>query len=166
MIGNTLYAGNWFNLFFWLSLIFLSTVLFAYHFKNIFGIYFVFIFPILIIFNFYLSQSLFILERAKYSILAGTLIFLAILFKVLDKKISILIGAILASLTFFILNGGSLLGVSLYGNLLVILLTILIFYFFDGIAKKDFSSLRRLILFFIVTFVIFLALNKHANLKL
>lgn len=160
-IGNTFYAGNWFNLFFWTALIFLSAVLFAYHFKDIFNIYFVFIFPPLIIFNFYLSQSLFILERAKYSILAGTLIFLAILFKVLDKKVSIFIGAILASLTFFFLNGGSLLGVSLFGNLIVILLAILVFCIIDGISKKDFSSLRRLTLFFVVTFVIFLVLNSY-----
>lgn len=161
LIGHTLYAGNWFNLFFWLALIFLSATLFAYTFKDIFGIYFVFIFPPLIVFNFYLSQSLFILERAKYSILAGSLIFLVVLFKVLNKKISILIGAMLASLIFLFLNGGSLLGVSLYGNLIIILLAILIFYLISGIAKRDFSSLIRLVLFFITTFVIFLGLNSY-----
>ncbi len=90
IVANTSYAGNWFNVFIWLSLILLAATFFAYNFRKIFGMYFVFLFPIFIIFNLYLFQSIYILERAKYSILISTLIFSTILIKVVVKKIKLL----------------------------------------------------------------------------
>ncbi len=121
LIAGTLDCGNWFNLFFWLSMVFLASFIFAYQFRELFGKYFPFIYPILIIFNFYLFQSIFILERAKYSILVGILLFLTIVFKLVDKKIALLKASILSALVFFLFNGGSLLGLPLYGSLFVII---------------------------------------------
>ena len=88
VVAGTFYAGNWFNIFFWLGAIFAAAIIFAYSLKRVFGTYFVFLFPIFVIFNFYLSQSLFILERAKYGIIVGILIFLTIVLKTLKKDIN------------------------------------------------------------------------------
>ncbi len=161
VISGYLFAGNWFNLFFWFSLIFVAAFVFAFNLKKVFGIYFAFIFPPLIIFNFYLSQSVFILERAKYSIIVGILLFLIITFKFLDKKFSLVIASFLAALTFSIFNGGSLLGVSLYGNLFVVIFALIIFYLIAGIKNRNFSYLLRLISFLFLGFVLFLIFNSY-----
>lgn len=161
LVAHVPYAGNWFNVFFWFSLLFVCAVIFAFSLRNVLGIYFAFIFPPLFIFNFYLAQSFFILERAKYSVLAGTLLFLTIVFKLLNKKISVFLAAVLTALVFLFLNGGSLLGLSLYGNLFVVALSLTVFYLFLGFLKKDFSNLVRLIKFFVLSAFFWLLLNSY-----
>lgn len=159
--GGTPYAGNFLNLFFWLSLIFLAALTFAYSLRNVLGKYFVFLFPIFLIFNFYLFQSIFILERAKYSVLVGTLFFLTIALKLLDQKMNLLLAASISSLIFLFFNGGSLLGISLFGSLFIIIFGLLLFYLIYGIYHKDFSIILNL-LFFLVLIVLFsLVLNSY-----
>src|SRR3989344_6052703 len=105
LVAATPDSGNWFNLFFWLSVIYFASFIFAYQFKELFGKYFPFLFPVFITFNFYLFQSIFILERAKYSVLVGMLLFLTIVFKLLDKKIALVKASIFSAFVFFLFNG-------------------------------------------------------------
>lgn len=161
IITNTSYAGNWFNIFIWLSLILLAATFFAYNFRKIFGMYFVFLFPIFIIFNLYLFQSIYILERAKYSILVSTLIFSTILIKVVVKKIPMFIAVFFTALVFTIFNSGSLLGISLYGNPILITLGLLLFYLVYDFKNRDFSHVGRLLLFLVLTIPIFILLNIY-----
>ncbi|QQG47085.1 MAG: hypothetical protein HY044_03005 [Candidatus Woesebacteria bacterium] len=160
-ISGNIFAGNWLNIFFWLGLIFISAVFFANHFKNTFGEYFVFIFPPLVIFNFYLFQSIFILERAKYSILIGILFFVPILLKFLNKKISLSLASIISAFIFFIFNGGSLLGLSLFGSLFVIIGCIFIFNLASDIKTRNFSQTIRYVVFLLLTAIIFVLLNSY-----
>lgn len=160
-VAHTPYAGNWFNLFFWLVLIFISATVFAYSIKKHLGQSFVYLFPPLTIFNFYIFQSIFILERAKYSIFVGIFLFLAVLFKFLDKKISMLPASILTALIFFIFNGGSLLGISLYGNLLVIVLAIFVFYLIKAVKERNFSQVLRLIYFLVLSAIFLVIVNSY-----
>lgn len=161
LIGGTLDSGNWFNLFFWLSMVFLASFIFAYQFRELFGKYFPFIYPILITFNFYLFQSIFILERAKYSILVGILLFLTIVFKLVDKKISLLKASILSAFVFFLFNGGSLLGLPLYGSLFVIIFCLLFYFLLIGLVSKKFTDFIILLKFLSIFSFFLILLNSY-----
>lgn len=128
IIGQTQFAGNWFNIFFWLAGMFFAATVFAYSISSIVGFSFAYLFPFLAVFNFYIFQSIFILERAKYSVYIATLLFLTICLRVIDKKISVLRGSILAALILFIFNSGSLFGLPLYGGFILILCVVLMFH--------------------------------------
>lgn len=161
LAGNP-HAGNKINIFFWLGTLFISALIFAYQLKDKLGIYFVYIFPIFIVFNFYIFQSLFILERAKYGILIAILLFLTLSFKVLEKKITPVYASIFSSLIFFVFNGGSILALPLYGGLLVIVFTFLIFLLIKSILFKNFNDLLRITIFLVLTFLGFIVLNCYA----
>ena len=102
MIAGVPYAGNYISVFFWLGLIFVSGFFFAYQLKDVFGKPFVFILPPLLVFNFYIFQSIFMLERAKYGVFSGLLIFLAVYFRLYNQKLGVLTAALISSLTFSI----------------------------------------------------------------
>jgi hypothetical protein len=161
LVSHTLYAGNWFNLFFWLSAIFIAALIFAYSLIDVFGIYFLIIFPPLIVINFYIAQSLFILERAKYGVIAGVLIFLSLVFKFLDKRISILTASFLVALNFTFFNAGSLIGVALFGNLFIPVFVIILFYFIYGVKSKNFSYLFPFVKLLILSSFFFLIFNSY-----
>lgn len=161
IIAGVPHAGNWANLFIWLSLMFLASFIFAYQLKNTLSKYFPLLFPPLVIFNFYIFQSIFMLERAKYGILVATFLFLSIVFKFQERKLNIFWASALASLVFTLFNGGGLIGLPLYGSLIVILLSLIIFYFIESLIKKDFSIILRLVLFFLLTGLGLVFLNAY-----
>lgn len=161
LVGGTVYAGNWFNLFFWISAIFTAGLIFAYSLKDIFGKYFIFIFPPLLIFNFYLFQSIFILERAKYSVLVGIMLFLTIFLNLKYGKIPILLASLLSSLTFFIFNGGSLLGLPLFGSFFVIILGILLFDLLHILSSRNFFELYKDLRFLGLSLIFIILLNSY-----
>lgn len=155
-------AGSQVAVFFWLSLIFISGFILAYQFREKIGATFVFLFPVMVTFNFYIGQSLFVLERAKYGLFAATMLFLAIVFRVLDRRESILFSAIVTSLIFFIFNGGSWLGLPLYGGLFVVVLVVLIFTLIENWKKHDFGPLKRLVSFFGLTLIGLILLSSYS----
>ncbi len=161
LVTGTPYAGNWFNLFFWLGTIFITATVFAYQLKDILGKYFVFLFPPLLIFNFYLFQSIFILERAKYSVLAGILLFLAIFLKLKQRKIPLIFASLLSSLVFFVFNGGSLLGLPLFGSFFIVILGILLFDLFTSLSARNFSGLLKDLMFLALSLFFLSLLNSY-----
>ena len=132
ILAGTPSAGNYFSLFFWLGLIFTAAFILAYQLKDIFGKPFVFILPVFLTINFYIFQSVFMLERAKFGVFAATLILLSVFMRMQDNKLSILTSAILVALTFSIFNGGGWFGITLYGGVLIIIMSFLLTNFLRG----------------------------------
>lgn len=161
-LSATGYAGNQLNLFFWLSAMFLAAFIFGYQLKGRLGNIFVFIFPVMVVFNFYIFQSLFILERAKYSLVAGSLLFLALSIRLFDEKISLINAAILSALVFTVFNGGSWLGLPLFGGLLIMVLSLLAFFLIDDFKIRNFRKSSRFLLFLFMVGVFFLLLNSYS----
>lgn len=169
LLSGISYAGNHLNLFFWISLIFISALFFAYQLKSRLGSVFVFIFPVLILFNFYVFQSIFILERAKYSLISASLIFLAFIVRLLDeqnphkgKKISLIATSALSALVFTIFNGGSWLALPLFGGLLIIIIVLLLFLLIQDFKLKNFSISMRFLSFLFLTGIFFLIANSYS----
>ncbi len=161
LVGNTQYAGNWFNLFFWLSALFVSATVFASSLESKLGIYFVLLFPPLTIFNFYIFQSIFILERAKYSVMVSMFIFLTIAFKVINQKWFVFPAAILASFALTIFNSGSFLGLPLYGGFIVVVAVLILSTIIWDLKDRTLQNALRFIQFLVFTGIFFLLLNAY-----
>ncbi|MBI4058788.1 hypothetical protein HY404_00955 [Candidatus Microgenomates bacterium] len=155
-------AGNYLLIFFWLAILFSSALVFAFSVKDNFGKVFVFIFPVFITFNFYVFQSIFMLERAKYGLLSATLIFLAISLRVLTRKMEILLAAILSAIIFFVFNGGSIWGLPLYGGLIVMVLVLLLYTTIWGFLTRKFEQVYKLLTFLVLTLVGYILINSYA----
>lgn len=162
VIAGVPYAGNQVAVFFWLGLIFVAGFVFAYQLKERLGNLFTFFFPVFLTFNFFIFQSIFILERAKYSIFVSLLLFVVIVIKLLDNKLSLLPAAILTSFAFSIFNSGSWLGLPLYGSVAVTAGTLILFTFLEGLKSKSFSKVWRLFAFLFLAIIGFLLLNSYA----
>ena len=162
LLANTPYAGNQVNLFFWLSAIFVAALFFAYQIKERLGKTFVFIYPNLIFLNFYIFQSVFILERAKYSLVVGSLLFLGLTARFFDRKISLTSAVVFSTIIFAIFNGGSWLGLPLFGGLLIITLTLLVFLVVDGVKSKNSKRALRFVYFLVLTAVGYISINSYA----
>lgn len=156
------YAGNRLNFFFWTSLIFVSAFIFSFQLKNKLNHVFVFIFPVLMTVNFYILQSIFVLERAKYSVLVATLLFLAIIFRFQEKKKSVLFYSLISASVLSIFNSGSWLGLPLYGGLIVTIFTLIIFSLIFAFKEWNFHDFYKLILLLTITAVLFVALNSYS----
>ena len=155
-------AGNQLSLFYWLAIIFSAAFVFAYQLKEKLGKYFVFLFPVFVTFNFYILQSIFMLERAKYSLLAASLLFLTITFKFQERKFSVLFAGILSSLVLLFFNSGSWFGLPLYGSFFVLVLSLVIFEIIGAISRRKYSDLFRLVGYLSVTAVGFIILNAYS----
>jgi len=162
VFSGVLYAGNQLNVFFWISAIFISATILAVSLKEELGKYTPFLFPIFITINFYILQSIFIFERSKYSLLVASMLFLTVYLKMRNKKISIFLAGLISSLILFFLNGGSWLGIPLYGNLFVMLLSISVFEFIMVIKKRIWRDFLRLLALFAITGAGFLILNAYS----
>lgn len=162
LLSGTGYAGNQLNLFFWLSAMFLAAFVFGYQLRSRLGNIFVFIFPVMVVFNFYIFQSLFILERAKYSLVTGSLLFLALLIRLFDGKITLINAAILSALVFTVFNGGSWLGLPLFGGLLIIVLSVFTSFLIDDFKIRNFRKTGRFLLFLFLVGGFFLLLNSYS----
>jgi len=161
-LSGELYAGNRLNIFFWFSVLFSSSFLFAYKLKDRLGKFSLFLFPAFIVVNFYVLQSVFILERAKYSIFAASLLFLLIAIKIVDGKVKPLLGAILSSFILFLFNSGSWLGIPLYGGFIILILSYLLSELLWGIKEKSLLKFWKLILFLALTIIGFIILNCYS----
>lgn len=155
-------AGNALAITSWLTLLFISAFIFAYSFKNVFGKYFVYIFPPLITVNFYIFQSMFILERAKYEIISALLLFMTLTFKVRNGQINILTAASLGSLIFFVFNGGGWIGLPLYGGVIIFALTFLVLEIILGLINFDAKNILRVGGFYFLFSLLFLILNSYS----
>ena len=153
LIAGVPYAGNFISLFFWLGLIFVSGLIFAYQLKSTFGKPFVFILPILLTFNFYIFQSVFMLERAKFGIFSATLISLAVFFRMRERKLPALTAAIISALAFSIFNGGGWFGITLYGGVAIILIALIL---------HDPSLFKRTCIFLTLTVIFYILLNAYS----
>lgn len=162
IIAGVPYAGNYINIFFWLGTLFVTSFIFASSLKSRLGNAIPFIFPILITFNFFIFQSIFILERAKYSVFISILLFLTITIKFLDNKFSLLVAAILSSIVLFVFNSGSWLGSPLYASLGVGGGTLFLASLIEGIKLRNFSKSGRLLIFFFLTVIGFILLNSYS----
>lgn len=156
------YAGNQLLLFFWIFLIFLSAFIFSYSFRKKLGVVFSFIFPILLTFNFLVIQSLFIIERAKYSQLVAALLLSTIYFKLRERKISLFLSTAISSLILFIFNSGSWLGLPLYGSLAILVISALVFETIVWATSKSFTNLGRLLGWLSLTGLAFLVLSSYS----
>lgn len=161
-LAGTQVAGSQLAVFFWLSLIFVSGFVLAYQFREKIGATFVFLFPVMITFNFYIGQSIFILERAKYGLFAATILFLVITFKIFERKAGILLSAIITSLILFVFNGGSWLGLPLYGGLFVVIFVWLIFLFIENWLLHSFRSLLKFLSFLAMTSFALVLLSSYS----
>lgn len=161
-IAGVPYAGNYVSLFFWLGLIFLSGSIFSYQLKDAFGKPFVFLLPVFLTFNFYIFQSVFMLERAKFGIFAATLIALAVFVRMQDKKLSVLASALVSSIVFSIFNGGGWFGVTLYAGVALILGILLFVGFIRGLVNDNFAEFRKTLFFIILSAVFYLILNAYS----
>lgn len=155
-------AGNQISVFFWLALIFSSALIFSFTLHKHLNKAFVFIFPPFITFNFYIFQSMFMLERAKYGLFAATMLFAAITFLVLERKINILLAVLISSVIFFIFNGGSLWGLPLYGGFLIMIATIFTHTLIWGIFTKRVDEIKRILVFFLLAGFGYILINSYA----
>ena len=161
-IAGTPYGGNFLSVFFWLGLIFVSAFIFAYQLKDTLGKPFVFILPILLVFNFYIFQSVFMLERAKFGIFSATLISLAMFLRMQDRKLPIVASAIISALAFSIFNGGGWFGITLYGGVAIILMALILTSLIRGLADHNFDELKRTSMFMGLSIIFYFFLNAYS----
>lgn len=163
IFGPSLYAGSQLAVFFWIGMLFVFSAIFSYSIKEKLGRFFPYFFPIFITFNFFIFQSIFILERAKYELICATLIFLTFALKILfDKTTSILKSSIIFSFILSIFNGGSWLGLPLYGALLVSGTVYLLYALIVAVKKKDSLLFKRALIFSILSLVFLILLNLYS----
>ncbi len=163
VLAGVPYAGSQLAVFFWISTIFIFAFIFSYSLKNKLGKYFVFLFPVFLTFNFFIFQSIFILERAKYELICVILLFLTLGLAVLfDRTKSVLRSSIIFAFIFSVFNGGSWLGLPLYGGLLITGAVYLLFATAVSFKEKDFGRLRRAFGLSLLSGIFFVLLNLYS----
>lgn len=156
------YAGNHLNLFFWISAIFIAAFYFADSLKEYLGEYFPFLFSVFITLNFFILQSIFILERAKYSIFIAGLLILTFLFKLDKKKIRYRKAFLYSVLTLLFFNCGSWFGIPLYGSLFILMIAFVMFVTTNCIANKSYKKLFKFTFFLVFLGVGFIVVNAYS----
>lgn len=124
-------------------------------------------------YNFFLLQGWFIVERAKFSLFAVLPLGFLIIYKLLKKEYSLLKGTIIFSFVFLFLNGGG--NPTFYGALILVYFVAFLYltfinYLRHGIKEIFFSIKTILILVIAVVLVntywilpqIYLTINKYA----
>ena len=123
---NSLHYGEIATFIFWFFVMALSMYIFV---RNLFPDKKYFILRLFAstfyVYNFFLLQGWFIAERAKFSLFAALPLGLLIIYKTLNKELSIVKGSVLFGLVFFLLNGGGF--PSLYGGVLLVYLITFIY---------------------------------------
>lgn len=167
--ANTQFAGNQLAVFFWMSMLFTFSGIFAWSLKEKLGKVFAYLFPFFMVFNFFIYQSIFILERAKYELVCVTLLFLTLGLKILFEankfKFSLkkIFGySIIFSIVASIFNGGSWMGLPLYGGLLVAGCVYIFVALIVSFKEKNFISLGKAISFGSMSLLFFLLLNMYS----
>src|SRR3989344_4892220 len=140
---NSLATGEKISFILWFFVIGISMYVFINNFfpKKEFWIFRIFS-SVFYMYNFFLLQGWFIAERAKFSLFAALPLGLLIIYKLLNKEINLVKGAILFSLIFFFLNlGGS---PNLYGSIILVYFITFIYltfvnYLRDGVREVIYS---------------------------
>lgn len=161
-IAGTPYAGNYLSVFFWLGLIFLSGFALSYSLRDRLGKPFVFILPVFLVFNFYIFQSVFMLERSKFGVFSATLITLAVFFRMRKREFSVVAAALISSLVFSIFNGGGWFGITLYGGVAVVLVALLVVGFASKVTRSNTHGLKETLLFVFLSLVFYIFFNAYS----
>ncbi|OGY10180.1 MAG: hypothetical protein A3D26_03185 [Candidatus Blackburnbacteria bacterium RIFCSPHIGHO2_02_FULL_44_20] len=164
LIGGVPYAGNFTSPFFWLGVVFVSALYFSYQFKNIFGKPFVFLLPVFLTFNFYIFQSVFMLERGKFGVFSAMLIALGTYFRSKEGKIGLIKASILSAITFSIFNGGGLFAITLFGGVVIVFGALIFLELLKGLIELNFKDFRKVLGFIVLTAILFFFINAYAYL--
>lgn len=123
-----------------------------------------YIFPVMYAINFYVLQAWWVAERTKFSMMVALPLILTIVFPLINKRFtikSLIEKSIICSMILTIFNGGGWGGLSLYGGLLITLLTFFLLYFLTAIAAKNYKQAISLFLFFVFLTAFYLAFNAY-----
>lgn len=162
LVAGVNYAGNRVALFFWLSLLFLSAYLFAWELRSKLGKYFPILFPLFFVVNFYTLQSIFILERAKYGLIVALFALLYLAERIREKRNSPFTASVIMSIAFFVFNGGSWLGMPLYGGVAAVSLILFFYTFYLDFRIKNFAKTRGLASFLGLTLIGYILVNSYS----
>jgi hypothetical protein len=157
---NSLAAGERISFILWFLVIGISMYVFINNFfpKKEFWIFRIFS-SVFYMYNFFLLQGWFIVERAKFSLFAVIPLGVLLIYKTLTKECSILKGAILFSLVSFLLNAGG--NPTFYGALILVYGITFIYLTAMNISRggrKEILYSLKLGFFFVACF---LAINAY-----
>ncbi|MBI2442878.1 MAG: DUF3367 domain-containing protein, partial [Candidatus Levybacteria bacterium] len=120
-------------------------------------------FPILYAVNFYTLQAWWIAERTKFSLMVATPLILAVILPLLQRRslrTAILCG-LLCALILSVFNGGGWAGFSLYGGLVAILFSFILFTTVQALMTREYKTILSIVLFFLVFGFFYLLLNAY-----
>ncbi len=152
-LAGSLHTGQLFTFIFWFFVIGLSMYIFVSAFfpqKEFWLIRL--LSSSLYMYNFFLLQGWFIVERAKFSLYAALPLGLLVIYKTVTREYSLLKGSILFALVYFFLNGGGF--PSLYGG---VLLVYLLTFFYLGILQYVTKGVRGIVHTVMTAFAFLLA---------
>lgn len=151
----------------WFFLMILASYLFVVrlekygYIKNSYVKYFL---PVLYSINFYALQAWWVAERTKFSLMVATPIIFALLLPFAKESVSkrrIIIKSIVAALVLTVFNGGGWGGISLYGGVVLIIVSFFLFYSILFIFRKKYRSFINLFLFLIFLISFFVLFNAY-----
>ncbi|HEX8966029.1 MAG TPA: hypothetical protein VF820_06385, partial [Patescibacteria group bacterium] len=163
-LGTTLQTSEKITYIFWTFAMLFSCFLLAWFLEKwgyIKAKYFKFIFPVLYAFNFYTLQAWWIGERTKFSLMAAMPIFLLLLISLLRSKKSVWFFALPSAFLFTVFNGGGWKGLPLYGGIIVVIGTYVIYsiFFTKGHIRQ---TLTRYLKFFLTFILLFILINAYS----
>lgn len=126
--------------------------------------YLSYIFPVLYSFNFYILQAWWIVERTKFSLVVATPLILSIILPMIKEKLTVrrvFLNSIACALILFVFNGGGWEGMSIFGGLIVVLLSFYFFSIFVLFITKRKSEILYFSLFFLFFGFLYLLLNAY-----
>lgn len=143
-LGFSLQGQQKITFIFWFVIPGLTMYYFASRLANKYNLpYFAFPVSVMYMLNHYLLQGWFIAERTKFSVYAAAPLLLAFLFDWKEKEITSLRAGVLIALTFFFLNG--LASPPLFGGIIVLILSFIIFYLINKSQRNKLISLITLL---------------------
>lgn len=139
-LSGSLRTGEMLTFIFWFFVIGITMYVFVNSFFPKKEFWFVRIFSSLFyMFNFFILQAWFIAERAKFSLFAALPLGFLVLYKTFTREYSLIKGAILFSLIFFILNGGS--SPPLYGAVLLSFSVLVLYFTFLQLFGRNYREI-------------------------
>lgn len=106
-------------------------------------------------FNHFLLQAWFMAERTKFSLVVALPLLLALIIKIIERKIPLVRGLSLVALILFFFNGGG--GIPLYGGIILTISLALVFFGVIQVkihGRKEISRLAILTLFLLTVFLL------------
>lgn len=112
-------------------------------------------------FNFFILQGWWIGERTKFSAYIAFPLILVVFFKVYKGELKIPRAIIYNSLILFIFNAGGLFGIPLFGGFFIGLGTFIFFFSLLSFSRKNYETLKRLLLLTVFSFFGFFIINAY-----